>query len=167
MPNRRDIRRLAMQLLYQFDLGGEAEAEAALAGLEDVHDPPDVREAAVQLATATWRTRADADAHTNALTPDWPTHRQPPVDRAILRLAHHEMVTGHAPPKVAINEAVQLAKKYAGEESPAFINGVLDKLHKQLAAQNKLPDTPQTAPDGDNAWLADALDRTDEDKDAP
>jgi len=149
-----------MQLLYQFDLGGAADAQTVLDGLEDVHDPPAVREAAVHLAHAAWQVRADADAQTNTLTPNWPTHRQPPVDRAILRLAYHEMVSGHAPPKVVINEAVQIAKKYAGEESPAFINGVLDKLHKQLMQQNKIPQTPPTAPHSDHAWLADALEDT-------
>ncbi len=98
-----------------------------------------------------------------ALTPDWPTHRQPPVDRAILRLAHHEMVSGHAPVKVAINEGVELAKRYADKESPAFINGVLDKLAKRLEQDGLLPDKPQEeqappppAHDGQQ-WLADAL----------
>jgi len=147
-----------MQLLYQFDLGGEADEQAVLEGLADVHDPPPVREAAVRLATEAWHERKQADARTSAFTPDWPTHRQPPVDRAILRLAYHEIATGHAPAKVAINEAVELAKKYAGEQSPPFINGVLDKLRKELDAQNELP----TPTDTEDPWLADAMDKTGE-----
>lgn len=149
-----------MQLLYQFDMGGEADEAAVLAGLEDVHDAPAVRRAAVTLAMGAWQGRALADQHIAELTPDWPTHRQPPVDRAILRLAHHEIITGHAPPKVAINEAVELAKKYAGEESPAFINGVLDKLARRLDHDGLLPEHPRVV--DEDAWLDDAVDDTDQ-----
>ena len=150
-----------MQLLYQFDLGGEADEQAVLAGLEEVHDPPAVRQAAVTLAQNAWQGRTEADQHIGELTPDWPTHRQPPVDRAILRLAHHEMVSGYAPPKVAINEGIELAKRYGGEESPSFINGVLDKLAKRLEREGKLPAEPQ-AGDEDvdpDTWLHDATDQ--------
>ncbi|MFW6058800.1 MAG: transcription antitermination factor NusB [Phycisphaeraceae bacterium] len=164
MPKRRNVRRLAMQLLYQFDLGGEADEQAVLAGLEDAHDAPAVRRAAVTLATGAWRGRAEADRRIAELTPDWPTHRQPPVDRAILRLAHHEMVSGHAPAKVAINEAVELAKRYADEQSPSFINGVLDKLAKRLDREGQLPANPLTADDlaRIDPWLDDALNENDE-----
>jgi len=68
-----------------------------------------------------------------ALSPDWPTHRQPVVDRNILRLAYFEIVSGAAPPKVAINEAVELAREFSTEKSPAFVNGVLDKIMKQTS----------------------------------
>ena len=160
-----------MQLLYQFDLGGgAADAQTLLEGLDEAHDSEDVRRAAVELALAAWDGRETADARLARISPDWPTHRQPPVDRAVLRLAHHEVVSGHAPPKVAINEAVELAKRYAGEESPAFINGVLDKLVRQLEREHALPAAP-TAADADatshadadaeadaDAWLADATD---------
>ncbi len=74
---------------------------------------------------------ASADIGTKAKRGE--ENRQPPVDRAILRLAYHELTSGHAPPKVVINEAVELAKKFGAEQSPAFINGVLDKLARQLS----------------------------------
>ena len=130
---RRDIRRLAMQVLYQIDVRGEpADRAALLEALDDDFDSAEVRAAGVNLALAAWAQHAEADDAVKALAPDWPTHRQPPLDRAILRLAHHEMTTGHAPVKVAINEAVELAKQYCSEHSPAFINGVLDKLARQM-----------------------------------
>jgi N utilization substance protein B len=150
MSKRRDIRRLAMQVLYQIDLSGEADRQQILEGLDAVHDPQDVREAAVELALGAWAQRQGADDATSLLAKDWPTHRQPPVDRAILRLAYHEIISGHAPMKVAINEAVELSKQFSGESSPAFINGVLDKLAKQI------PVPPQSR-QGDDAWLDDAL----------
>lgn len=135
MSKRRDIRRLAMQVLYQIDLGGQTDPGAIAEGLDHEHDGPKVRREAVELALGSWQRRAEADGLIRELAPDWPTHRQPPVDRAILRLAYHEMVTGHAPVKVAINEAVELAKQFAGEQSPAFINGVLDKMARKLESQ--------------------------------
>ena len=75
------------------------------------------------------------------LAPQWPTHRQPPVDRAILRLSFYEMASQIVPVKVAINEAIELAKEYGSEQSPSFVNGVLDKMAKRL------PSVPLPAPD--------------------
>ncbi len=168
MKSRGDIRRLAMQVLYQIDLRGEAD----LYGMEqlgDDFDDAETRGAGMALAHAAWIDHSRADAMVAELTPDWPTHRQPPVDRAILRLAFHEMVSGHAPPKVAINEAVSLAKDYCGQNSPAFINGVLDKLARKLREQNLMPDvSPQKSsagPANADAWLADATDQDKPDED--
>ena len=157
MDRRRQIRELAMQVLYQVDLTGACDRETLLQNLADCEEPApeaSVRESGVDLALAAWHRRGEADAHIAELAPDWPTHRQPPVDRAILRLACCEMVSGHAPVSVAINEAVELAKRFCGEASPAFINGVLDKLARRI----ELPDQP--GPRGEasdpDAWLRDA-----------
>lgn len=147
-----------MQLLYQFDLGGEVEEALVLEGLDEIHDDPAVRRAAATLARQAWDARVEADRRIAELSPDWPTHRQPPVDRAILRLGAHEIASGHAPAKVAINEAIELAKRYAGEESPAFVNGVLDKLARALEREGHLADAPPAeAPRDPDAWLNDAL----------
>ncbi len=149
-----------MQVLYQLDIRGEVDAPAIREGLADGFDPPAVVEPAYALACAAWEARAVADALVLELAPDWPTYRQPPVDRAILRLAYHEITSGHAPMKVAINEAVQLAKEYSTEHSAPFVNGVLDKLAKRLpaadpAAASAAPihETPPSA----QAWLRDAM----------
>jgi len=179
-PTRRDLRRLAMQVLYQLDLTAPkakpGEDPAALPSadelaesLDEDHDSAATRTFAAKLALLAWATRADADEKVAALAPEWPTHRQPPVDRAILRLAHYEMTSGHAPIKVAINEAVELAKQYGSEHSPPFINGVLDKLAKSIdapdqdglaaAAQPPLPDQPPPPPTDEDAWLDDAMDK--------
>jgi transcription antitermination protein NusB len=135
MSTRRDIRRLAMQLLYQIDVRGEADLPAIIETLEEddeAFDDHETRADAIELAEAAWGTRRDADALATELAPDWPTHRQPPIDRAILRLCYHEMKSGRTPVKVAINEAVELAKHFGAQSSPAFINGVLDKIAKGL-----------------------------------
>ena len=97
MPTRRDTRRLAMQVLYQIDVRGQDDLDAIRAGLETSSDAPAECEPAFELACGAWEQRADCDTLVTELAPDWPTHRQPPIDRAILRLAYHEIVSGHAP----------------------------------------------------------------------
>ena len=92
------------------------------------------------MARRAWAARETADKAVAALSPDWPTHRQPVVDRTILRLAHYEMTSGKTPPKVAINEAVELAKEFSTEKSPMFINGVLDKIFRSLKTTTKTED---------------------------
>lgn len=138
----------------------------------------EVREAATTLAIDAWLLRDKADAICGELAPDWPASRQPAVDRAILRLALYEIASGRTPMKVAINEAVELAKSYAGEESPMFINAVLDKAAAQLptppAGHAAIPaemseaatpaadaaTAPPREPVDPNRWLNDALQAT-------
>jgi N utilization substance protein B len=64
---------------------------------------------------------------------NWRFERLAAIDRAILRLAMHELRAGETPPKVVLNEAVELAKKFSGDESGPFVNGVLDAFRKSLA----------------------------------
>jgi len=65
----------------------------------------------------------------------WTLLRMPAVDRAILRLAWWEMTSGKTEPKIVVNEAVELAKEFSTEKSPAFVNGVLDRVLKRLEAE--------------------------------
>ena len=172
-PSRRDLRRLAMQVLYQLDITAPkhnpghaptvvATADELAEALDEDHDSFATRKKAAELALEAWAQHADADERATALAPDWPTHRQPPVDRAILRLAYYEMKSGHAPVKVAINEAVELAKQFGSENSPPFINGVLDKLAKTIndPPPAEAPSEPEAAPPTDaDAWLDDAMEK--------
>lgn len=123
-----------MQLLYQIDLRGEEDCDQIRQSMGEAPGDELEHQAAFELAVAAWNNRHLADALSTELAPDWPTHRQPPVDRAIIRLAYHEVLADHAPARVAINEAVDLAKKFGAENSPAFINGVLDKMIKRATA---------------------------------
>jgi transcription antitermination factor NusB len=111
------------------------------------------RRKAFELAMDAFAHRADADAFMLELAPDWPSHRQAAVDRAILRLAHWEMVSSAGPagsqPKIAVNEAIELAKEFSTEKSPAFINGLLDKvLKKVLRTEEAAADVPAVTHDG-------------------
>lgn len=147
-----------MQVLYQIDVRGEPDAQAIRDGLDEEFDSAATADAAFALALSAWQRRQEADAMVAELAPKWPTHRQPPVDRAILRLAYYEMVSGHAPAKVAINEAIELAKQYGAEQSPNFINGVLDKVAKQVA-QKPTAEEPaaEQKPSTGDQWLDDAI----------
>ena len=134
MAYSRDIRRCALQAMYQFDAGGD---EANIRNSLE-HSPGDeaAHQSGYDLAVLAWEARSDADATIAAMTPDWPTHRQPLIDRNLLRLAHYEMTRADTPPKVAINEAVELAKEFSTEKSPLFINGVLDRIYKTMQGQD-------------------------------
>ena len=142
-----------MQILFSIDVSGTDDPQEVFDGLDKRNDDLATRQQALKLALAAWADRQHADTETSALTPDWPIHRQPPVDRAILRLAWHEMRRDHAPGKVVINEAVQLAKLYSNPNAPSFVNGVLDKVLKNNQAQD-LPDVEPIDADG---WLDDAV----------
>ena len=165
MATPREIRRLAFQALYQLDArtgaAGDAasgkkpapidEPEAVLAGL--LTDPEDAETTAARytaaeikkafvMANAAFAHRTEADAFMTEAAPGWPAHRQAAVDRAILRLAHYEMTSGRTEPKVVVNEAVELAKEFSTEKSPAFVNALLDKVLKRLASAPR----PDSAP---------------------
>jgi N utilization substance protein B len=133
MATPRDIRRLAFQILYQIDARG-ADDPHALA--DAAQEPGDMtrkdRDKAVRLALEAYNDRSRADAAMTALAPTWPAHRQAAVDRAILRLAHYEMTVAGTPPRVVVNEAVELAKAFSTEKSPTFINGLLDRIMKSM-----------------------------------
>lgn len=135
MPPARDVRRCAIQALYQFDAGSADAPEQVRASLAESPGDEEVHARGFDLAKKAWDVRHDADAAVAALAPEWPTHRQPIIDRSILRLAYFEMHSNATPPKVAINEAVELAKEFSTEKSPSFINGVLDKIYRAMRAR--------------------------------
>lgn len=140
----REIRRLAFQTLFQIDARGEREAEEVLATLEGAKDfDPKEREKAFRLALGAFHDRAEADKAMLELAPTWPAHRQAAVDRAILRLAHYEMTRHGTHPKIAVNEAVELAREFSTDKSPAFVNGLLDKILKKVLASKPEPSNPR------------------------
>ena len=136
MTGRHKVRELAMQVLFLWDTNGEADPllAAQVAG-DDQGVTDEMRRDALRLATDAWAARESSDSWIGRLAPQWPPKRQPGVDRSILRLAVHELTSGQTPPKVVIDEAIELAKSFSTEQSPGFVNAVLDsvlKEHKQL-----------------------------------
>lgn len=147
MATPRDIRRLAFQALFQLDARGGADVAGVRESLDGVDGfTPKERDRAFELGSAAYETRADADRELLALAPAWPAHRQAAADRAILRLAWYEMTSGKTPPKIAVNEAVELAKEFSTDRSPAFVNGLLDKILKRVLAQAPASSPPSPTP---------------------
>ncbi len=135
MSRKSQIRQLALQLLFLFDAHGKADRELATQASRETGEDPTSRERAIEMATAAWNARETIDPWVERLAPQWPPRRQPGVDRSILRLAVWELTNADTPPKVVIDEAIELAKTFSTENSPAFVNGVLDAV---LREQNAL-----------------------------
>jgi len=85
-----------------------------------------------ELAKIVFEQKDDYDEYIKKAAPQWPIEKLNQVDLAILRLATHELKHTEIPPKVIIDEAVELAKEFGGESSPSFINGVLGNILVQL-----------------------------------
>jgi N utilization substance protein B len=138
MGGPRDIRRLAFQVLFQLDAAGGDALELARS-IEEGEFTSAERARAAELATASYLARESADAIMLEFAPGWPAHRQPAVDRAILRLAHFEITSGNGPGPAIINEAVELAKHYGTDKSPGFVNALLDRLLKTQSGESVPP----------------------------
>src|SRR5687768_7494949 len=107
MSSRRETRELALQALYQYDVRGEADIESIERSIFDAPQSEANKRHALEFARAAWAMHEKADVLATELSPDWPTHRQPLVDRSILRLGYYEIASGLTPPAVVINEAVE------------------------------------------------------------
>lgn len=130
------LRRLAFQAIYQFDASPASSASDIEVFLDRVPGlGPKEIDRAGELIAGAWGARAEADKELGELSPDWPVHRLAGVDRAIMRLAHFEITSGAVHPRIAVNEAVELAKAFSTEKSPAFINAILDRVLKRVLGE--------------------------------
>jgi transcription antitermination protein NusB len=125
MSGRRAARRTAFFLLYQWDLTGRP-----LGSLYEGEVDPYARELAEGVAARA----EELDAMISAAAEDWPAERLGTVERAVLRIAVHELDTALVPPEVAIDEAVRLAKRYATDEAGKLVNGILGRIAREHAA---------------------------------
>ena len=124
MGIRRNARELALQMLYASDFQPEGTAPAPFWEKMD----PAVWAFARRLVDGVLARRGDIDAIIAGQAENWRLDRMACVDRNILRLATFELRYLDTPRNVAINEAVEIAKKYGGEGSGAFVNGILDQI---------------------------------------
>jgi N utilization substance protein B len=146
---RRKSREIALQVLFLWDANGEKDADLALRVAQNAAADTTVTQRSIELADGAWDQRAVSDTRVEKLAPQWPPRRQPGVDRAIIRLAVWEMTHSDTPPKVIIDEAIELAKEFSTEQSPAFVNGVLDAVlreHRDLIREKPASaETPAAA----------------------
>ena len=126
---RRLSRELALQALYEVDLVGHAPA-AVLHEHFGIESNANARVAAYarQLVEGVMAATSHLDLYIQSHAPQWPLDQVAVVDRNLLRIALYEFTAGRVPFKVAINEAVELAKEFGSDSSPRFINGVLGAL---------------------------------------
>jgi transcription antitermination factor NusB len=129
-------RELTMQALYQFDVQGPDIFELLDGFYIEADEDEFVRKLASDWTKGTWENLEQCDEPIIASTIKWQFTRLSPVDKSILRLAVYQLkFCPDIPPKVVINEAIELAKKYSTDKSPAFVNGVLDAILKKLNKQ--------------------------------
>jgi N utilization substance protein B len=129
---RREVRELALRMLFELDLGKQPEDEVIRAGLAQSHLDEKHQALTEELVRGTLAHRDQIDTRVAALATDWALDRQAAVDRNILRLASYEMLyRPDSPVAAVVNEAVELAKKYSTAESGRFVNGVLGALARQ------------------------------------
>jgi N utilization substance protein B len=134
---RHRAREAALQMLYQTEIGRGGAAEAILtywpAHDEDGSVPDAHREFANGLVRGTLGRLTEIDALLSRHAQNWRIERMAVLDRMVLRLAIYELLSDPAiPARVVINEALELARAYSGEEAVAFVNGVLDAVRKEL-----------------------------------
>ncbi|MDA3898106.1 MAG: transcription antitermination factor NusB [Desulfobacteraceae bacterium] len=138
MGTRRKSRELAMQALFCMDTL-KNESDELLEGLSGMLElAPDINRFYMTLIKGVIDNKSQIDKRIEQFSSNWKINRMGCVDRNILRIAAYEILYCHdIPPKVSINEAVDIGKLYGTEESGSFINGILDGIYQQQAAKNK------------------------------
>ena len=133
MGSRRKAREAAVQMLYQMDLSGISAADAVGLFWQHLGVPVERDEFADQLVLGYARAADEIDAKIRAVSRHWRLERMSRVDRNIIRLGAYELMhIDDIPRRVTLNEAVELAKRFGNEESPAFVNGVLDRIAEEV-----------------------------------
>ena len=137
MGHRRKAREVALQVLYEIDVLQIETAEALDLFWNNFDAPQDAREFSTELICGTARHLEEIDSLISGCSDNWSLERMSRVDRNILRMAMYELLyCRDIPPKVTLNEAIDLGKDYGSENSGSFINGVLDALYAKLKNEN-------------------------------
>ena len=136
MAARHRSREHALQILFQWDMRKQPVDESIAAFYGSLYSEenavrPEHDEFLEQLVRGTVEKSGEIDALISGHAEHWRIERMPAVDRNILRLAIYELRNTDTPPAVAIDEALELARRFSTEESVLFVNGVLDAVHKE------------------------------------
>jgi N utilization substance protein B len=144
-------REIAMQVLFQFDVrGGDYAAQVGrtIAQLcaDEAGGEADIVEFAARLVEGTLQQRDEIDKKLQGVTRNWDLARMATVDRNVLRMAVYELMScADVPPKVAINEAIELGKKFSTANSGGFVNGILDRIRIDLERDRRTAQQPPGA----------------------
>ncbi len=146
MRVRRHARIIALQALFEIDMTDHDPKTVLSERLAEKELPPEGESFARRLVMGTLQHREEIDALIERVAPEWPVEQIAGVDRAILRMSVFEIVfDGETTPKVAINEAVELAKIFGSDSSRRFVNGALGALVAQLPSLSTSASTPGSA----------------------
>jgi N utilization substance protein B len=144
MANRHLFRSITLQTLFQWDIReyDNSTLASALQYAVDVHGelPKEEHDQALSLAESVAKKRVVLDEVIEKAAPDWPLEKISIGDRNILRLGLYELLFGDreaVPPKVAINEAIELAKRFGGEKSGKFVNGIIGAVYREIGEPGK------------------------------
>ncbi|MCX7991307.1 MAG: transcription antitermination factor NusB [Proteobacteria bacterium] len=138
MKNRRKARENAIKILYQLEMSGYSPEECIRIYWEGQDEKEEVKDYSNYIVRGVSANIKDIDEKIQSLSKNWILDRMHKVDKAILRLSAFELLfIEDVPFKVAIDEAIELAKKFGTEESKKFINGILDKFYKKFVTNKK------------------------------
>jgi len=137
MSSRHLSRSIAMQVLYEWDFSGKKEDLEKIVERNVKEFGPGLEDPTFtwQLVTGVVKNLGKIDKIIEKAAPEWPIEQITIIDRNVLRIGLYELLFGDreaVPPKVAINEAIELAKSFGGESSGKFINGVLGTVYKEI-----------------------------------
>ena len=139
MGKRRSSRELALKFLYQFVLNGGDLDEQIKLFLERNSSQEGVENFMKELVMSLVSKMKEVDEIIQKYSDHWDLDRMTVIDRNILRIGACELLFNFStPPKVVINEAIDIAKKYGNEDSPEFINGILDKVYNEIGQKGPL-----------------------------
>ena len=140
MANRHLSRTIAMQSLFEWDFNNQAGdlKEIINTHLREFSEAPEDSGFVFELTEGVAKNLPSIDEIITKHAPEWPMDQIPVVDRNVLRLGVYElMFLKQVPPKVAINEAVELGKTFGGESSGKFVNGVLGTIYKEMGLEDR------------------------------
>jgi len=138
MRKRTRARECALQILYQIDIRKDPPEKLIAEFWETEEAESEVRDFAEALVNGTVANTKKIDELISKYASNWKLNRMAVIDRNVLRLAAYELLfCEDIPPKVSINEAVDLAKKFGDMESGKFVNGILDRINKEEAGRGK------------------------------
>lgn len=139
MRRRTKAREVALQFLYQLDLRGESVLEDLPEFLETATKDKEVQEFALRLINGTNERLPELDSTLGKVARNWDLRRMATLDRNVLRMAIYELLyCDDIPPKVSINEAIDLGKKFSTANSGAFVNGILDRVKNEFVRPPKV-----------------------------
>jgi N utilization substance protein B len=133
-------------MLYQTEIGQMPVGEAAqyhgvVGGADAIDLDEEAHDYAAELARGSWQAKDALDTYIGDAAQNWRVERLAVVDRLLLRLAIHELLNfPGTPPRVVIDEAIELARSYSGDEAARFVNGILDAIYRRLKGEGKVVD---------------------------